>query len=151
MTPSRSSPWRALLVLGTVAAVLTGMVACGGGGSTTTQTTTSPGSGPPVGTTAPTSVTIDLVAENIAFNMKTITVPAGATVKVNFNNKDPMAHNFAVYQNQTGGGTKAIFVGEIITGPKTIAYTFTAPAAGGSYFFRCDVHPGQMNGIFTAQ
>jgi len=157
MAVLRSRRWRAALLSSVLTLALTvvlgGLLACSGGTPGTTQTTPPPGSTtPPVGTTTPAAVTIDLVAQNIAFNMTTITVPAGATVKVNFNNKDAgVAHNFAVYQNQSGGGTKAIFVGQTITGPATTTYTFTAPAAGGSYFFECDVHPSQMNGPFIVQ
>ncbi len=152
MTAFRPYPWRVLLILG-VLGLIGALAACSSSATKTTQTTIPLGSTtPPVTTTAPNTVTIDLVAQNMAFNMKTITVTAGATVVVNFNNKDTgTAHNFAVYQNQSGGGTKAVLVGETITGPKTTTYTFTAPAAGGSYFFECDVHPSQMNGTFIVQ
>ena len=107
---------------------------------------------PPVPVSTPTpgpNVTIDLVAQSLSFNMSTITVPAGASVTVNFNNKDSVSHNFAVYQNLAGGQTKPIFVGSIITGPGSAVYIFTAPAAAGSYFFECDVHPQSMNGTFV--
>ncbi len=82
--------------------------------------------------------------------MSTITVPAGAKVTVNFDNKDSgIPHNFAVYTN-SGAGT-SIFVGQIITGPATMTYTFDAPTTPGNYFFRCDVHPTQMTGTFVVQ
>jgi cytochrome c oxidase subunit II len=95
-------------------------------------------------------VMIDLTARNIAFDKSTITVPAGASVTVTFNNKDNnVPHNFAVYTDSSA--TKSIFVGQVVTGPKTISYTFTAPAAPGNYFFRCDVHPALMTGTFVVQ
>jgi plastocyanin len=114
--------------------------------STTTKTTTT-------NAPAPTRVTIDLTAQNIAFNLKNITVSAGASVTVNFNNMDAgVPHNFSVYQNLAGGQTKAIFVGQTITGPATTVYKFTAPAdKTATYFFECDVHPTQMNGGFIVQ
>jgi plastocyanin len=112
--------------------------------STSTTTLTSKVAGPPV--------TINLVAQNIAFNMSTITVPSGASVTVNFNNMDGgIPHNFAVYQNIAGGQTKPVFVGDTIVGPKTIVYQFTAPSAAGDYFFDCDVHPTVMFGKFVVQ
>lgn len=95
-------------------------------------------------------MTIDLVAQNIAFDKSTITVPAGAQVTVNFDNKDSgIPHNLAVYTNSSA--TTSIFVGSIITGPKTITYTFKAPTTPGTYFFRCDVHPTLMTGNFVVQ
>jgi plastocyanin len=106
---------------------------------------------PPTSTTtlAPgQSVTIDLIAKNIAFDKSTITVAAGAQVTVNFDNQDSgVAHNFAVYTDAST--TTQIFVGQIITGPKTITYTFTAPPTPGNYFFRCDVHPTTMTGTLV--
>lgn len=120
---------------------------------TSTPTTTPPPSPAtsattsPAPTTTPQAVTVSLVAQNIAFNMSTITVPAGASVTVNFDNKDSgVQHNFSVYTDSTA--SKSIFIGSIVTGPATTTYTFTAPAAPGTYFFRCDVHPTIMTGSF---
>jgi predicted lipoprotein with Yx(FWY)xxD motif/plastocyanin len=93
------------------------------------------------------AVTINLIAQNIAFNTSTITVPACSAVTINFDNKDPgTPHNFAVYTNSAA--KTPIFMGEIITGPKTIVYKFTAPCTPGDYWFRCDVHPTIMYGTF---
>jgi len=96
------------------------------------------------------NVTIDLIAKNIAFNISTITVPAGANVTVNFHNEDSgIPHNFAVYD--TAAAEKVIFIGKIITGPAETTYTFTAPDMPGTYFFRCDVHPAIMTGQFIVK
>jgi plastocyanin len=103
------------------------------------------------------AVTIDLVARDMAFNVSTITVPAGASVTVNFHNRESpgssqvtgIAHNFAVYDSPAAAGM--IFSGEIITGGGDAIYRFTAPATPGTYFFRCDVHPELMNGQFIVQ
>ena len=93
------------------------------------------------------SVTIDITAKDFAFNTSTITVPAGANVTINFNNMDAgTPHNVAVYENKDA--KKAIYVGVVITGPKSITYNFVAPTAPGTYFFRCDVHPTSMTGSF---
>jgi plastocyanin len=93
----------------------------------------------------------------MVFSPSTITVPAGATVVVNFHNRESpgssqvtgIAHNFAVYDSQAA--TITIFRGEIITGGGDAVYRFTAPATPGTYFFRCDVHPSVMNGQFIVQ
>lgn len=102
----------------------------------------------PTSTAGQKNVSIDLVARNIAFNLSTITVPAGAAITVNFNNEDVgVPHNFAVYQNLPGGQTRPIFTGNVITGPAKTTYRFDAPSASESYFFECDIHP-EMNGQF---
>ena len=108
-----------------------------------------------VATTAPTAtgtsgpaVTVDLVAHNIAFDKSTISVPACADVTVNFKNEDTgIPHNFAVYDSSAA--TTKIFSGQIITGPSSIVYHFTAPCTPGDYYFRCDVHPSIMYGKFV--
>jgi cytochrome c oxidase subunit 2 len=95
-------------------------------------------------------VLIDLSAEGIAFDKRVITVPAGVLVQINFKNEDKsVPHNFSVYESSAA--KEAIFVGEIIEGPKRITYSFKAPDAPGDYFFRCDVHPKTMTGTFTVK
>jgi len=108
-------------------------------------------SGSPV-TSAPTgggqTVNINLVALNLAFDQSTITVPAGSHVVMIFDNQDSgVVHNFALYTDSTA--SKKIFVGDLITGPKKITFTFDAPSAPGTYFFRCDIHPTTMVGTFV--
>jgi plastocyanin len=94
------------------------------------------------------TVTISLIAKNIAFDQSTITVPAGAHVVMNFDNQDSgVVHNFALYTDSSAK-TK-IFVGDFVTGPKTVTYTFDAPSTPGNYFFRCDIHPTLMFGKFV--
>jgi plastocyanin len=119
------------------------------GSSSKTGTSSTSGKGvSATATSSAKSVTIDLTAQNIAFDKSTITVPASATITVNFDNKDNgMPHNFSVYTDSSA--STSIFVGKIITGPATTTYTFTAPTTPGNYFFRCDVHPTIMFGTFV--
>ena len=96
------------------------------------------------------NVTVDIAADNMAFDTDTITVPAGAEVTIVFDNQDDgIPHNVAVYTDSSAA--EEIFVGETITGPETITYTFTAPEEPGTYFFRCDVHPEAMTGDFVVE
>ncbi|MBN1368825.1 MAG: cupredoxin domain-containing protein [Dehalococcoidaceae bacterium] len=105
----------------------------------------SPSNGPGNGGTS-----VDLTASNIAFNLQTITVTAGASVTINFDNRDAgVEHNFALYEDSSA--QQSIFIGQIINGPATITYTFDAPTEPGSYFFRCDPHPVQMTGTFIVE
>ena len=104
----------------------------------------------PMPAPGPQTVTVNLTARNLAFNMSTITVPASAMVVVNFNNQDAgVPHNFAVYTNSSA--QQVIFRGQIITGPGMTTYTFTAPSQPGTYFFRCDVHFTMMTGQFEVR
>lgn len=92
-------------------------------------------------------VQVRLAAEGMAFDTKEITVPAGSPVEMTFENRDTgIPHNFALYRDATAA--ERFFAGEVITGPKTVTYTFTAPAERGRFFFRCDVHPKVMTGAF---
>jgi glucose/arabinose dehydrogenase/plastocyanin len=106
------------------------------------------------GTTAPVPavtgqvVPITLTAQNTAFSSATPTAPAGATVVMTFVNRDTnMPHNFALYTDASAA-TK-VFAGDLVNGPATVTYTFTAPSKPGNYFFRCDIHPELMTGTFV--
>ncbi|MCR4393121.1 MAG: cupredoxin domain-containing protein [Dehalococcoidales bacterium] len=139
----------AIFIVVLIAAFLSGC------GTTTPIQTSSTTTSPPANTTSPsstpepTSITIELIAQNLAFNLKTITVRAGAAVTIDFKNQDPgIPHNLAVYEKLTGGQTRPVFVGEVINGIASITYHFTAPTSPGEYFFECDVHPQIMNGPF---
>lgn len=104
----------------------------------------------PSNTTPPSdgqAVTVNISALNYRFDTNNITVPAGANVTMIFDNKEAVPHNVAIYTSPAA--TDVIFKGEVITGPQTITYNFTAPTTPGNYFFRCDVHPTVMTGTFT--
>ncbi|MDV2482468.1 plastocyanin [Methanoculleus sp. Wushi-C6] len=99
--------------------------------------------------TAGAAVTVNVTADDMAFDTDAITVPAGANVTMVFENLDDgIPHNVAVYMDSSA--SEEIFVGEVITGPDEVTYTFTAPSEAGTYYFRCDVHPS-MNGDFIVE
>ncbi|HEX5370163.1 MAG TPA: cupredoxin domain-containing protein [Dehalococcoidia bacterium] len=99
---------------------------------------------------APGATVIQIAAKNVTFDKKALSATAGQPVTVQFSNDDTgVPHNFAVYTDK--GASQKIFSGELTTGPETINYTFTAPSTPGNYYFRCDVHPDQMNGSFTVK
>lgn len=99
-------------------------------------------------TGGPVSVTI--VAENLRFDLSTITVSAGVEVTITQDNRDAgVPHNVAIYTNPSA--QSAIFVGELTTGPSVDDYVFDAPETPGNYFFRCDVHPDTMTGAFIVE
>ncbi len=120
----------------------------------TTMPTTTPATTAPAGTTAGTTAPagggtqLTITAQNYAFDKQTLTAPAGSTVTLTFTNKDSgVPHNVAFYTDNSA--STAIYKGQIVTGPTTTTYTFTAPSTKGNYFFRCDVHPSSMYGTFV--
>jgi plastocyanin len=86
-------------------------------------------------------------AKNLAFNVKDITVKAGQTATITFDNLDGGTyHNIAVYTANPGGSP--IWTGEPIKGVRKITYTNVFPTVG-KYAFRCDFHATTMLGTFN--
>ena len=150
---------RTLVLAATAVFVLPiALVACGGGdddagtGGTATappaaavRTSTVAGASTPGTGTAAVS-TLQLSAKDLEYSTDTLTATANSKVELKFTNNDAVPHNFALYR--TDKATDDLFTGDFVTGPdKSETYTFTAPTAG-EYYFRCDVHPDQMHGVF---
>ena len=89
---------------------------------------------------------VTLVAQNIAFDQSSITVPAGKPFTIAFDNRDPSVPHDVVIKGSSGN---ALFQGAIVTGPKVVVYNVPAIPAG-TYTFVCSVHPN-MTGTVTAQ
>lgn len=95
------------------------------------------GGGGPAGPTVP------VVAEGIAFDTDTISLPADTASTIVFDNRDAgVQHNIAIYEDDTLA--TVLFKGELVTGPAKVEYQIP-PLPAGEYFFHCDVHPN-MNG-----
>ncbi len=93
------------------------------------------------------STVVNIMAMNRAFNISTITVPAGAQVTINFDNQDSgVQHDLAFYTDSSASNTIYRILATI--GPNKITDTFIAPSTPGTYFFRCDFHPNNMTGQF---
>ena len=106
-----------------------------------TNATTGAGGG-----TASSGVSVNLVAQNVAFDQTAITVPANTTFTINFDNRDAgIPHNVAIHKDSPTG--EAVFTGEIVTGPVQKVYTVGGLDAG-AYAFVCTVHPN-MTGTLT--
>jgi plastocyanin/mono/diheme cytochrome c family protein len=100
-------------------------------------------------TLPPDAVTLDVVAEQIAFDVKELEVPAGQPFAINFKNLDPggVLHDIDI---RTADGT-TIQNQPTIDGGEEITYTFTALEAG-TYTFICSVHPiPAMTGTLTVK
>jgi len=94
------------------------------------------------------TVTLELKAQNLAFEPHQLRAPRSAHVVINMHNLDSgTAHNFSLYED--GRFTRRLFQGEVISGTGDIGYEFAAPDKPGKYFFGCDIHPMQkMSGDF---
>ncbi len=65
-----------------------------------------------------------------------------------FDNEDSaVAHNLHVYAGASSSGA-SLGATDIVAGPSTSTLSLGALAAG-RYYYRCDVHPVQMQGRLT--
>ncbi len=93
---------------------------------------------------APSEATITESAQNIQFEVGSLSAPAQTPFQIVFDNKDQgQPHNIAI---RDSGGTQ-VFLGATITGVATTAYQVQALPAG-SYTFVCTIHPN-MTGTLT--
>jgi len=95
-------------------------------------------------------VAATIAAQNIKFDRRELDLPADKAFILEFDNKDSVAHNVAIYQDQAAANSQApagtLFKGEIFPGPKVMSYEIKNPIPKGVYYFRCDVH-SSMNGV----
>jgi plastocyanin len=132
---------RKMLVLGLVGVVAVAFAACGDDDDATP--TQAPGG---AATTAGGSAKIAVVASDFAFSPAKFDVKAGAASEITLSNNGQAPHSFGVYSDKE-------FKTKVDSG--TIATTspgargtanLTPPAGATALFFRCEVHPAQMQG-----
>jgi plastocyanin len=111
-------------------ALLLALLLAGCGGSTAAT---------PVGTPA---VTLHVTASNLAFEQKSLTVPANVTFAIELDNKDAAPHNITI----SGPGVSRTT--DPFSGPQARTYVFAALPAG-TYKFACAIHP-EMTGILES-
>ena len=100
-------------------------------------------------TCEPSGPSIEVSAEGISFDQSCLAAPAGQPFTIGFTNNDAgIAHNVAIYSDESAA--ESLFVGDIFQGVDTMTYDVPA-LEPGTYFFRCDVHPGQMTGTFVVK
>jgi cytochrome c oxidase subunit 2 len=107
----------------------------------------------PAGTPTGQAQDVTIVGKNVQFDLDTITVKAGSTVNLTFDNQDKgVTHNWALYANEEAarGGEQPIAGTPLETGPVVQELTFTAPPAG-AYYYQCDAHPNTMTGAFISE
>ena len=93
------------------------------------------------------ALSVTIAAVNTTFSVTSLTLPAGATVTLTFDNQDAgVTHDFLVYD----ASGAVIGATELADGPimQTVAFTLGGP---GNYAFKCSVHPQQMRGFIKVQ
>lgn len=113
-----------------VGGLIVALAACSSGGAVV-----------PAGSYPPGTPTI--TAKDIAFTQHQIQAPAGKSFTLVFQNTDGAPHNVAIVQD---GSSDPAFTGDVIMGPREVAYTIPA-LAPGTYRFRCDVHPDMTGSL----
>jgi plastocyanin len=93
--------------------------------------------------------TLEVVAQNIAFDVKALTVAAGKPFAIEFVNKDVgIDHNVDI---RDAAGNAVIQVQPNTPGGQTSLYEYNA-LQPGTYTFICSVHPiGPMTGVLTVK
>lgn len=103
-------------------------------------------SGEPAG--SPAAGTIELTAQNIAFDKSELQVPADTAFQIVFHNQDAsVPHDVAIHEGSPTGAE--VFKGDVFPGVDTKTYDVPALKAG-TYGFLCTVHPN-MTGTLIAQ
>jgi len=87
---------------------------------------------------------VEISANNVSFEQKEVSAPAGVAFVIHFDNKESQPHNI----NIKDASGVSVFKGEIVTGPAQKDYQVPALTAG-AYTFVCDVH-ANMTGPLTA-
>jgi cytochrome c oxidase subunit 2 len=100
----------------------------------------------PAPSLAPGAAVLKIAADISTFDTHALTAPADEAFGIEFDNREAVSHNVAIYR-----GDEAIFHGGFITGPDTVTYVVKALPAG-DYTFICDVHPTPaMTGTLTVR
>lgn len=133
-TPAQAAPTEAATAAPSAAAG--GSPSAGATGSATGAATTG----------ADGSTVLTLRAENITFDKTTLTAPAGAVTIVLDNRDTGVSHNVHVYKGSDSSGA-SLGMTDVAVGPNTQQLKVTLTP--GTYFYECDVHPGQMKGTIT--
>jgi len=99
------------------------------------------------------SITLDIVAKMVAYDIATLSAPAGEAFGIAFENQDPFDHNVAIYLGTATGPDvfklPEVYKGELFTGPATRTYVIPALDAG-TYTFICTLH-SNMVGTLTVK
>ena len=98
--------------------------------------------------TEPDGTTLEISADQIAFDTRELSAAADTGFQIHFVNLDGVVHNVSIYDANDG----EIFIGDPITGPDAEITYNTPPLPAGEYTFICDYHPvADMTGTLTVE
>jgi plastocyanin len=108
--------------------------------------------GPPGGGGSTAAATISTTGTTLKFDKASLSATAGQPYTITFDNtKSQTLHNLHFYDKKNGTTLAAGADGQAtVSGGKSETITFTV-ATAGVYYFQCDLHPDQMNGVFTVK
>lgn len=116
-----------------------------GGGTGTTEPGAAAAEGEPE---ASSPSRVEISADGLKFDKKTLTLPAGEVTTIVFVNEEGQPHNVAI-KNDNGSTIFRPEGGGIITGPDEEIEYEVPPIEPGEYTFFCEVHPAAMTGELT--
>lgn len=90
---------------------------------------------------------VSLEAVETKFDKDELQLPAGEEVEIDFDNRDVVPHNFAIY---TLDG-EALVSSAPFSGPSTRVYRIETPEEAGTYQFICEIHPTAMVGALELE
>lgn len=140
-----------IALAGLAGIALTTAVACGndddaGSGPTdlgsTPNVATSPGTNVEEESPVP---NVEVVATDFAFAPTTLTATAGEAVSITLDNQGAAPHTMTLYEDEAYATAVAGADTQNVAGGATGGITVTFDEAQ-TYYFRCEVHPAQMEG-----
>lgn len=105
------------------------------------------GGAPPPPSGQPGGTVLEISADQVAFDVDSLTAPAGEPFQIHLTNLEGLIHNVSIYLDE-----EEIFIGDPITGPDA-EITYEIPALEpGTYTFICDFHPvADMTGTLIVE
>ncbi len=105
---------------------------------------TSSGPTPIPSACTPSGGTLHLSATDIAFDPTFLCAPAGAVTIAFVDDDKGIPHNVSVFSDPDE--KRSVFKGDIVSGSAPVTY-HVGSLRPGTYRFRCDIHPSQMQGV----
>lgn len=111
---------------------------------------TATGSPAPAATSGPPGTAFTIIAKNIEYNVKSLSVPANTAFTITFENQDAggVVHDVDI---RAADKTTVLQNQDVTNGGSTSTYKYTG-LAPGTYIFICSIHPiPQMTGTLTVK